>query len=769
MYGDRHPEPGAQTARVVVTLATLRGDLSTGSIQSFSPNAVDHRVEPAERGAARMFAAESVAWVGFHRDPHASDPPASANAQPLRVHVHGGRQFMVRVDPASLNHPLGFFAACADAHGPFREVWFYHHGVKARELVEPIGSILMRRGVLAPERLARGLETQAAERAAPLGQILVEQRRLSPDAVVQAVELQKRSRMRIGEVLVEAGLATEEDINAALVEQKRRQGRKLGEVLVELGTITEADLAITLAEKFSVPFVDLDQATIEPAAVKAVPRELLEKHLMLPLAITERSVTIALADPLNTDGIDYVRLHLKRRVEEVLATPTQLKRFIAAALGNVDKGDGEFRKILAQLASEERASGVVGVADSAEPGTEDSAVIKLVNQVIADACRRGASDIHVEPYGEDRGVVVRFRIDGDCVVYQELPTSVRSSIVARIKVMANLDISERRKPQDGKIRFRFHDKVVELRVATIPTVNGNEDVVMRVLASSKPLPIGRLGFSERNLAAVKAAVAQPHGLILCVGPTGSGKTTTLHSLLGSINTPDMKIWTAEDPVEITQQGLRQVQVHPRIGFTFATALRAFLRADPDVIMVGEMRDLETATVTVEASLTGHLVFSTLHTNSAPETISRLIDMGLEPFTFGDALAGVLAQRLARGLCPKCVEHYHPDRREVDELEKWYGVPHPKIQALRDDPGATLPRAKGCAACGQTGYKGRIGLHEFLVVDDALRGAIQHKASVHELRVLAVAGGMTTLLQDGIMKALDGLTDLRQVTSVCGKG
>ncbi len=757
-----------------VTFAMLQGDKITGRLPVFVPGAADHRVETTERAAdgstrtvPRMVPAEKVAWIGVHRDPNAAPRPTSASLQTFHVHVGGGVRHTVRVDPASLTHPLGFFGQAVDDMAPYGEFWFYHHGVNAREQAEPIGAIMMRRGVISPEPLARGLQSQALQRATPLGQILVEQRRVSSEGVAEAMEIQKRKRMRIGEVLIEAGLATAEDVQVALGEQKRRQGKKLGQVLVEMEVITEADLAIALAEKFGVPFVDLDQSTIDPAAVKAVPRDVLEKHAMLPLAIDDRSVTLALADPLNTDAIDFVRLHLKRRVHEVLATPTQLNRFVAAALGNIEKGDSEFKRILAQLAEETHASAVVG-SEATEGDAQDSAVIKLVNQVIADACRRNASDIHVEPGPEKHGVLVRFRIDGDCIVYQELPETVRQSLTARIKVMANLDISERRKPQDGKIRFRFHDKLVELRVATIPTVNGNEDVVMRILASSKPLPMERLGLSERNLREVRKALAQPHGLLLCVGPTGSGKTTTLHAMLGSINTPDMKIWTAEDPVEITQPGLRQLQVHPRIGLTFAAALRSFLRADPDVIMVGEMRDPETAGIAVEASLTGHLVFSTLHTNSAPETISRLIDMGVEPFTFGDALCGVLAQRLARGLCAKCVEHYHPDAAEIDEFERWYGGPNPKIARLRTDPTATLGRARGCDACGGSGYKGRVGLHEFLVVDEDLRRAIQRKASVVELRALATAGHMTTLLQDGIDKALDGKTDLRQVAAVCGR-
>src|SRR5205085_550373 len=302
------------------------------------------------------------------------------------------------------------------------------------------------------------------------------------------------------------------------------------------------------------------------------------------------------------------------------------------------------------------------------------------------------------------------RIDGDCQKFMEVPGIHRSAVVQRLKIMAKLDISERRKPQDGKIRFKYSKGVIELRVATIPTANSNEDVVMRILAASKPLPIEKMGFSDTNLANFKTLLSKPYGIALVVGPTGSGKTTTLHSALGFINTEDMKIWTAEDPVEITQKGLRQVQVQPKIDFTFASAMRSFLRADPDVIMVGEMRDHETAAIGIEASLTGHLVFSTLHTNSAPETITRLLDMNIDPFNFADALLGIMAQRLIRVLCPKCKEAYHPAKDEWDEIVKVYGAQYFPHDVFPYNEQTTLYRPKGCAACNGSGYKGRMGVH-----------------------------------------------------------
>jgi type II secretory ATPase GspE/PulE/Tfp pilus assembly ATPase PilB-like protein len=335
--------------------------------------------------------------------------------------------------------------------------------------------------------------------------------------------------------------------------------------------------------------------------------------------------------------------------------------------------------------------------------------------------------------------------------------------VSRIKIMAGLDIAERRKPQDGKIRFQLADRSIELRAATIPTAGaGNEDIVLRILAAEEPIPLDRLKMTARNLREFRSLLDKPYGLILCVGPTGSGKTTTLHSALGAINTPDRKIWTAEDPVEITQHGLRQVQVNAKIGFTFAAAMRAFLRADPDVIMVGEVRDHETAEATIEASLTGHLVLSTLHTNSAVETVTRLLEMGIDPFNFADSLLGVLAQRLARTLCTQCRQSYHPLKEEYDALAHGFGEEaFARLEIAYNDK-FLLYRSKGCAACRDTGYKGRIGLHELLLVTDEIKKLIHTRATVAELSKVALAQEMTTLVQDGVLKVLQGVTDYAQV-------
>ncbi|HEY8942660.1 MAG TPA: ATPase, T2SS/T4P/T4SS family, partial [Polyangiaceae bacterium] len=657
------------------------------------------------------------------------------------------------------------------AHPKFREIYFYSHAVRWRERDEPIGAMLVNAGAIHPEALEHAISAQKAHQNTPIGKLLVEALSVSESDLARAVSLQKQSNHRIGDLLIEEGLASREQIERAVAEQQRRKSKRIGEVLLDMNIVSEETLARTLARKFELRFVDLDANPPNPEALREVPKEVIARYGILPIEKSGRGLVVAISDPLALEGIDELRFVADRRLEEVLATPSALKRrideFLRGSTAPAQIEDTEIDLVLKRLGDtpavvEEEQSDVAGVDDPT-----DSAVVALVNQLIADAYRRGASDIHIEPNGKERDTMIRYRVDGECVAVQNVPARHRNAIVARIKILARLDIAERRKPQDGKLRFRLNDREIELRVATIPTVNGNEDVVMRVLAASKPIPIGELELSRRNLTELDRIIHQPYGLILCVGPTGSGKTTTLHSLLGSINTVDTKIWTAEDPVEITQPGLRQVQVNARIGLTFAQAMRAFLRADPDVIMVGEMRDTETASTGIEASLTGHLVFSTLHTNSAPETVVRLLDMGLDPFSFADALLGVLAQRLARRLCKQCKQRHAASPEDKRALLDAYGAEeYEEDFGGRDGNPPWIWIARGCDACGGSGYKGRLGLHELLIADEDIKAAIFQRSPVSELRRLARAQGMKTLAQDGIIKALRGDTDLKQVLAVC---
>ncbi|MFW6099103.1 MAG: GspE/PulE family protein, partial [Thermodesulfobacteriota bacterium] len=402
-----------------------------------------------------------------------------------------------------------------------------------------------------------------------------------------------------------------------------------------------------------------------------------------------------------------------------------------------------------------------------EVDESSSQVVKLVDQFIVTALRKNASDIHVEPSPIINKTQIRFRLDGVCQEYLEVPNSLAKGILSRLKIMAGLDIAERRLPQDGKIKFRRKGvPPVDLRLATLPTAGGHEDAVVRLLAASGAMKLDEMGLSERNMGVMKRILARPYGMILAVGPTGSGKTTTLHSALGYINNPGIKIWTAEDPVEIGQIGLRQVEVKPKIGLDFARIMRAFLRADPDVIMIGEMRDHETAAIAVEASLTGHLVFSTLHTNSAPETVTRLLDMEVNPLNFADALLGVLAQRLVRRLCPHCRKKYHPSEAEFQELIMEYG--EEAFQALHMEyaPDLVLYRPSRCEECSGSGYKGRMGIHELMEGTAKIKQLIKSEASTEEIFLQGARDGMTTLKQDGIIKVLSGLTDLNEVRRVC---
>ncbi|HUO43918.1 MAG TPA: ATPase, T2SS/T4P/T4SS family [Burkholderiales bacterium] len=561
------------------------------------------------------------------------------------------------------------------------------------------------------------------------------------------------------------------------------------EFQVKAGAIGEA-----LAAYFQVPYEPFKADRVKPLdLLKNISREFAESNGWVPIDDTKDGILVLTTDPEKIKGSRVVNnVFPKSKVvykvcgnREFVMTLDQTFGGGGAASGMVDDTT-DIGDLLSGMEGEE--AGEDNNEDVASAAA-DNEVVKLVNKVIVDAYKQGASDIHVEPYPGKAKTEIRFRKDGSLAPYISVPAAYRSAIAARLKIMCDLDISERRKPQDGKIKFkRFGPLDIELRVATIPSQGGVEDIVMRILAAGEPIPLDKLGLSKRNLEQCKEAISKPYGLFFVCGPTGSGKTTTLHSVLGYLNTPDTKIWTAEDPVEITQRGLRQVQMNPKAGLTFAVAMKAFLRADPDIIMVGEMRDKETVGTGIEASLTGHLVFATLHTNSAPESIIRLLDMGMDPFNFADALLGILAQRLAKRLCGKCKKPHVATEEELDKLMEEYVTELLNTESWKKDlkkaraelkeewhrefgnekGEITIYEPVGCEVCGGGGYKGRVGLHELLIGTDAIKKNIQEHARVAEMFATALETGMRTLKQDGIEKVLMGITDIHQVRAVCIK-
>ncbi|MGD9726042.1 MAG: GspE/PulE family protein [Nitrospiraceae bacterium] len=565
---------------------------------------------------------------------------------------------------------------------------------------------------------------------------------------------------------------TQQDLDNAAAES-RKGVTDLECLLIEKYKVAKADLGKSLAQYHKCPYIEFsDRTIVDIELLKNLNIDYLKKNHWMPLKRDRAAIEILTDDPGDLDRVqDIKRTFPGLNIRFAVSLRKDIAQFLAASTGQPEataKLNENVSDILGELVNESQLEAQEEAA-SAGLDENDSAIVRLANQIIADAFRQGSSDIHIEPYGEKRDTLVRFRVDGNCFEYMKIPSSYRRAIVSRLKIMASLDIAERRKPQDGKIKFKLgENKEIELRVATIPTAGYNEDVVMRILAASEPLPLDKMGFSDRNLRELQNIAEKPYGIILCVGPTGSGKTTTLHSVLGSINTPDIKIWTAEDPVEITQYGLRQVQVHAKIGFTFAAAMRAFLRADPDVIMVGEMRDKETADTGIEASLTGHLVLSTLHTNSAVETVTRLLDMGCDSFSFADAMLGVLAQRLARRICKDCKEAYPGSQEEYDELRTGYGPEYWDKLDVKFDGNFRLYRGKGCDTCNRTGLKGRVALHELLLGTDRMKRLIQAKAKTEEMLSLALSEGMTTLVQDGIDKVIKGQTTYKEVKAVAIK-
>jgi type II secretory ATPase GspE/PulE/Tfp pilus assembly ATPase PilB-like protein/putative methionine-R-sulfoxide reductase with GAF domain len=565
--------------------------------------------------------------------------------------------------------------------------------------------------------------------------------------------------------LLKNRILTEKELDMAVADARRRR-EPVEAVLISDLNVSKQDIGNALSQFYNVPFAKYNANAPVPSELLAGLKVSFMRHYAwVPLRKEGNNIVIAIDNPFDLQKVGEIKsLFTGKSVcfnvalkQDILKT---LRRFTRK-----EKELASMQEILSQLKSEEPEI----EAEESDLYEEDSAIVQLVNKIIIDAYERGSSDIHIEPFPGKEKTRVRIRVDGACAVLESLPSVFRDKIVSRIKIMADLDIVERRKPQDGTIKFKKYGGLdIELRVATIPTQGGVEDVVMRILATGETLPLDKIGFSTRNYSNFVNSIMQPYGLIFVCGPTGSGKTSTLHSALSYINHTETKIWTAEDPVEITQRGLRQVQVKPKIGFDFASAMRAFLRSDPDVIMVGEMRDRETTSIGIEASLTGHLVFSTLHTNSAPESITRLLDMGMDPFNFADSIVCVLAQRLVRTLCKNCKESYHPSKSEYETLVREYGSVErfEKNVNIPYTDDLVLYRPVGCNRCYNAGYAGRMGLHELLLGTDPMKQLIQNNSLIEALRNQAVKDGMTTLKQDGIEKILCGNCDLLQVRKVC---
>ncbi|WP_083527066.1 GspE/PulE family protein [Alteromonas stellipolaris] len=557
--------------------------------------------------------------------------------------------------------------------------------------------------------------------------------------------------------LLHKGLINETALKALLSTSK--DTRTIVQGLMSEHRVPEHEIGHSLSIHYQVPFIGyLPDKYHRYEGESKLNLSYLKRNHVAVISDVEGNPIVLMAEPNNAALLMETESALGIESYEIaVGLPHHILQYLGEGGGGAAPGD--MNEILDEigLSSEENDELVDELSDDAP------AVVRLVSRVLHDAKRLGASDIHIDPE-KNAPTRVRMRVDGVCRDMNKVPNSHHNAVIARIKIMSNLNIAEKRVPQDGKLAFKMNGQLVEVRVATIPTVAG-EGVVMRLLASGGAMPIEKMNLAPTNLKRLEDMIKKPHGILLVVGPTGSGKTTTLHAILGYLNTPEKKIWTAEDPVEITQPGLQQVQVSPKIGFTFANALRAFLRADPDIILIGEMRDKETAHAGIEASLTGHLVLSTLHTNSAPETITRLLDLGLDPVNFSDACVGILAQRLIRTLCGKCKEEYVASDTDMAFIERQYGAQ--MLDELALPSPLKLHRAKGCEECGNTGYKGRTGVHELLGMTPELRSLVYKEASVSEMKKQATQDGMRTLVQDAIFKVIKGDTDIPQVQIVGG--
>ena len=801
-----YPAPVCQTGAEPCEIEGPNGTISTGTLISFDTEGALITVHIPPSRSTLTLKLNQLRKLVLTRPLQPLPPPpgtafdVTAPLLPqrilskLKLVYKDGRELLIE-SIGQVVTPLGVFAfAPMDTTGRVLRSFYPRVMLTSNELGARIGEVLVEQQSTTPVRVAEAAVEQDLMRARKLGDILVTQKIVTTEQLLAAIDAQSKLPMvRIGEALLALGYISKDKLADALRLQASDRTLPLGELLVRRGDVTRADLQSALARKMGYPIVDVDAFPVEAEGALRLPLAVARRLLAMPLVMRGGRLVVALEDPSARNAIDEIEFTAQCKALPVLARAGSLLHAIERVYSRLGKDAIEPGTALigaynvvdceqADTANRLLANLEQGHAEIREDDSpieqSDNSLVRLINSMILEAQQQRVSDIHIECQPGNEKLRVRFRRDGVLKPDMELPPNSRQAMVARIKIMCDLDISERRKPQDGKISFGrwVQGQKLELRVATIPTANNLEDVVLRLLTSAHTLPLESMGLQPDTLAAFKDVIERPYGMVLCVGPTGSGKTTTLHAALGHINTPERKIWTAEDPVEITQAGLRQVQVNPKIDWTFAKALRAFLRADPDVVMVGEVRDAETAQMAVEASLTGHLVMSTLHTNSAPETITRLLDMGLDPFSFADSLLAVLAQRLVRRWCAHCVTakpatvedtfqmldeflNSYPDPRQTPDrdrlLSDW-------IRRFGVDGTLQIHHAPGCTHCNQSGFSGRVGLHELMVISREIRRLIQTKTRAEDLQRVAMSEGMRTLRQDGILKVLAGQTSIGEV-------
>jgi type II secretory ATPase GspE/PulE/Tfp pilus assembly ATPase PilB-like protein len=805
----RFAEPAAPT--IMCAVEFLDGTVTGGELVAFD---LDSDVI-----AVRVTDIQSLQWMTFARIrcvkltapiAYIADAAALDAVGALAWHVDNQRSFSVSLRDGTtikgttlgfIKEAAGLFLYLIEGETVLAISCFIPAGrIDDLQIGPRLGETLVKQNTVSAATLAQALNKQTKLRQERIGSYLAERAIISSETLIRAISEQgKRPNARLGDILIEAGMITVDQLQEALSIQMVHRERRIGDILVDMGAVSIRLIQVALSDKLGIPYANVRDFRITPSVLETIDMAFAVRHQVLPLVQSRDSLIVAVENPLAIDFLQDLRFQTGLTIDPVIADPQELKERIAkeysslvgrlasarasaGVLGPLDAGDTprgvdavqtKVGDLTSQLAREEKSQRKIKNVIATSRVSENT-LVRLVNKIIIEAHAQGASDIHIESNSGESYTRIRFRKDGDLEEYLELPQTYNSSLVSRIKIMAELDISEHRHPQDGKIDFGQHGPLpIELRVAIIPTANNLEDVVMRILGGAEPLPIDQVGFSDLDLGLLKKMISRSFGLLLVCGPTGSGKTTTLHSLLREVNRPDLKIWTAEDPIEITQPGLRQVQVHAKIDWTFAAAMRAFLRADPDVIMVGEMRDAETAKIGIEASLTGHLVLSTLHTNSAAESIVRLLDLGMDPFNFADALIGVLSQRLARKLCANCKQVHVASAAEIAGLVEEY-CSETSLDAAEvlkawqskywSNGQLLLQGAVGCKAC-RRGYAGRLVVYELLSSTPEIKHLVRSQAAVPQVQALAQKEGMLSLRQNAIHKVLQGVLDLASARAV----